>query len=130
MNKIFFTADLHFGHQNILKNQPGRPFALENDTTAHDEWLLDLWKSTIDKKDTVYILGDLTFFKSEDAKRLLEKLSGQKFLITGNHDGAIKAHSNYFRTTAQISDITIRPTICPRLAENMMLSLCHYLLLT
>lgn len=111
MNKIFFTADLHFGHQNILKNQPGRPFVLENDTTAHDEWLLDLWKSTIELIRRIRFIYLVIF-------------------ITGNHDGAIKAHSNYFRTTAQISDITIRPTICPRLAENMMLSLCHYLLLT
>ena len=53
MNKILFTADLHFGHTNILKHQPNR---------------------------------HLTFFKSEDARRLQEKLPGQKFLIQGNHD--------------------------------------------
>ena len=64
MNKIFFTADLHFGHTNILKHQPDRPFAQEGD----------------------YILGDLTFFKSEDARHLLEKLPGQKFLIQGKLD--------------------------------------------
>ena len=53
MNKIFFTADLHFGHTNILKHQPSR---------------------------------HLTFFKSEDARHLLEKLPGQKFLIQGKLD--------------------------------------------
>ncbi len=87
MNKIYFTADLHFGHTNILKHQPNRHFADENDSTKHDEWLLDLWCRTVDKKDIVYILGDLTFFKSEGARRLLEKLSGQKYMIVGNHDG-------------------------------------------
>ena len=48
--------------------------------------MLDLWKSSVGKRDLVYIPGDLTFFKSEDACHLLEKLSGQKFLIQGNHD--------------------------------------------
>ena len=68
MNRIFFTADLHFGHRNILRYQTNRPFADRDDTAAHDAWLLDLWRSTVDKKDMVYILGDLTFFKSEDAR--------------------------------------------------------------
>ena len=83
MNKIYFTADLHFGHSNILKHSPKRPFSDTVDIVAHDEWLLDLWKSTVDKRDTVYILGDLTFLKSENARHLLEKLPGQKFLICG-----------------------------------------------
>ena len=108
MNKIFFTADLHFGHTNILKHQPDRPFAQEGD----------------------YILGDLTFFKSEDARHLLEKLPGQKFLIQGNHDGSIRAYSNYFKTTAQILDLTVKPTACPSLPENLMLTLCHYPMVT
>ena len=45
MNKIYFTADLHFGHSNILKHSPKRPFSDTVDIVAHDEWLLDLWKS-------------------------------------------------------------------------------------
>ena len=28
MNNIYFTADLHFGHSNILKHSPKRPFWL------------------------------------------------------------------------------------------------------
>ena len=77
MNKILFTADLHFDHTNTLKHQPNR---------------------------------HLTFFMSEDARHLLEKLPGQKFLIQGNHDGSIRAYSNYFKTTAQIFDLTAKPT--------------------
>ena len=99
MNRIFFTADLHFGHRNILRYQTDRPFANRDDTAAHDAWLLDLWRSTVDKKDMIYILGDLTFFKSEDARHLLEKLPGRKYFITGNHDGSIKAYPDYFQST-------------------------------
>jgi calcineurin-like phosphoesterase family protein len=97
MNQIYFTADLHFGHSNILKHSPKRPFSDTVDIKVHDEWLLDLWKSTVDKRDTVYILGDLTFLKCENARHLLEKLPGQKFLIEGNHDGSIRAYKNYFK---------------------------------
>ena len=74
MNQIYFTADLHFGHSNILKHSPKRPYSDMVDIAAHDEWLLDLWRSTVDKRDTIYILGDLTFLKSENARHLLERL--------------------------------------------------------
>lgn len=32
MNKIYFTADLHFGHTNILKHQPNRPLVVGKTT--------------------------------------------------------------------------------------------------
>lgn len=130
MNKIFFTADLHFGHTNILRHCPNRPFATESDTRLHDEWLLDLWRSTIEKKDDIYILGDLTFLKSEDARHLLEKLPGHKHMILGNHDGSIKAYSNYFVSTNQLNDIVIKPAKAEFLHENLQLSLCHYPMVT
>ena len=130
MLKTYFTADLHFGHANILKHQPNRPFAAEANTKAHDEWLLDLWRSTVDRHDDVYILGDLTFLKSEDARHLLEKLPGRKYLITGNHDGSVKAYSNYFVSVNQILDLSIKPTKCPFLRQPVLLTLCHYPLVT
>jgi len=40
MNQIYFTADLHFGHSNILKHSPKRPFSDTVDIVAHDVWLL------------------------------------------------------------------------------------------
>ena len=61
MNQIYFTADLHFGHRAILEHEPDRPFSEMVDIAAHDEWLLDLWQRTVDKRDTIYILGDLTY---------------------------------------------------------------------
>ncbi len=38
MNQIYFTADLHFGHANILKHSPRRPFADVHNSSA---FLLD-----------------------------------------------------------------------------------------
>lgn len=34
MNQIYFTADLHFGHSNILKHSPNRPFSDTVDIVA------------------------------------------------------------------------------------------------
>ena len=130
MNQIYFTADLHFGHANILKHSPNRPYSDTVDVAAHDEWLLDLWKSTVDKRDTVYILGDLTFLKSEDARRLLEKLPGQKFLIEGNHDGSIRAYKNYFKEVYQIKEMRFRTTVAPFLKEDFNVVMCHYPMVT
>lgn len=127
---IYFTADLHFGHANVLKHCPDRPFASEGLIAEHDAWLLDLWKSSVEKKDDIYILGDLTFQKSYDARRLLEKLPGRKFLIQGNHDDSIKAHGNYFASVDQIKDVLFRPSQMPFLRNNLQLTLCHYPMVT
>ena len=119
MNQIFFTSDLHFGHQAILKHSPNRPFSETENISAHDEWLLDLWNSTIGKHDTVYILGDLTYLKRDDARKLLEKLPGQKFLIEGNHDDAVRPYKNYFKAVYQIKRMKFKPTVAPFLKENI-----------
>ena len=96
---------------------------------AHDEWIINLWQKTVGKHDQIYIAGDLTFRKSEDTRRLLEQLPGEKYLAVGNHDGAIKAHSNYFRKVAQIMEITIKPSMYEVLSEELCIVLCHYPLL-
>ena len=129
MSNIYFSGDGHIGHQSILKYMPERPYATELDTTAHDEWFIDLWQKTIGKHDRIYFAGDLTFYKSEAARRLLERLPGEKYLAVGNHDDSIKAHSNYFRKVAQIMEITIKPSMCNCLQEKLQIILCHYPLL-
>ena len=86
MSNIYWSADAHIGHQSILKFMPNRPYASEENIQAHDEWIINLWQTTIGKHDQIYIAGDLTFRKSEDARRLLEQLPGEKYLAVGNHD--------------------------------------------
>ena len=130
MNQIYSTADLHFGHTNILKHSPNRPHSDTADIAVHDAWLLDLWCRTVDKRDTVYILGDLTFLKSDEARRLLEKLPGLKFLIEGNHDGSIKAYHNYFKEVYQIKEIRFKPSVAPFLKEDFKVVMCHYPMVT
>lgn len=130
MNRIYFTADLHFGHANLLRYMPERPFAAQGIIKEHDEWLLDLWRSSVDKRDDVYILGDLTFLKAEDARHLLEKLPGRKHLVEGNHDANIRAYHNYFTSVHQILDIAVKNARCPFLEQTLRLTMCHYPMLT
>lgn len=51
----------------------------------HDNHIIECWNSTVHKKDTVWILGDITMEKKEPYK-LLSKLNGIKNVVLGNHD--------------------------------------------
>ena len=110
--KVWFISDLHFSHRNILKFQKLRlevlGFTLEDPDAIKkmDEYMIELWNSQISKRDRVYILGDLSFGTSEDVKKLLGKLNGNKILIRGNHDASTLG------------------------LENMTCVLCHFPLFT
>jgi calcineurin-like phosphoesterase family protein len=51
----------------------------------HDQFIIDSWNSVVNKRDTVYLLGDITMEKSHSYP-LLNKLLGIKKVILGNHD--------------------------------------------
>lgn len=79
----FFTSDLHFGHKNILKYQPDRPWASVDDMR---EGLITLWNSVVTPSDDVYIIGDFAFLPHNKQVEILTRLNGNKYLIKGNHD--------------------------------------------
>jgi calcineurin-like phosphoesterase family protein len=79
---IYITADLHFGHTNIIKHC-GRPF---NNFAEMDETLIINWNSVVRPDDNVYILGDLIYKAGNHASHYLKRLNGKKYLIKGNHD--------------------------------------------
>lgn len=129
MNNIFFSADTHIGHKNALQYLPNRPFGDSGDIDAHDRWLIDLWQNSMDRGDRLYFAGDLTFYNSDKARRLLETLPAEKYIAIGNHDQSIRSHLNYFCKAAQILEVTIKPSQCSFLQENLQLVICHYPLL-
>ena len=83
---IWFTADTHFGHSNILKYCQ-RPF---HSIQEHDETLVKNWNASVAKRDTVYHLGDFAFRNALYIPQLLSQLNGNIFLLRGNHDKVIK----------------------------------------
>jgi calcineurin-like phosphoesterase family protein len=87
---IYFTADTHFNHSNII-NLCGRPF---NNVEQMNKTLIQNWNSCITASDDVYILGDLVFKGTGiDANNIIKKLNGKKYLIKGNHDKFIDNNS-------------------------------------
>ena len=79
MSIVRFIGCLHLGHENIAKH---RGFV---NSEEHDETLVNTWNSTVHKKDTTYILGDITM-ETADHYWQLDRLSGIKHVILGNHD--------------------------------------------
>ncbi|MHC1770539.1 MAG: hydrolase [Flexilinea sp.] len=79
---IFYTADQHFGHENIIKHC-SRPY-LNAEMMNKD--MIDRWNSCVSNKDIVYIIGDLFFRTKENPSIILDRLPGIKHLIMGNHD--------------------------------------------
>ena len=80
---IYFTSDLHLDYPKVIKNR-NRPF----DTVEEmNETLIANYNSLVSKKDTVYLLGDLTQkLEPQEANSLLSRLNGKKTLLIGNHD--------------------------------------------
>ena len=109
---IYFTADWHLFHTNIIK-YTNRPF---NNIEEMNETLIKNYNSVVKKSDTCYFLGDMAFgFKNYE---IFRKLNGTKHLIKGNHDDRkVFSLTNIFESISDIKEITI---------EKQPIVLCHY----
>jgi len=80
---IYFTADTHFCHSNII-GSCYRPF--EN-VGEMNRALIDNWNNFVTARDEVYILGDFLYKGTgREANKILSQLKGRKYLIKGNHE--------------------------------------------
>ncbi len=77
--KVYVISDLHLGHKNMSIK---RGF---DTVDQHDAFIISQWNKTVCKKDTVWILGDITMEKT-DSYYLLDKMHGFKKVVLGNHD--------------------------------------------
>lgn len=83
MSRVFYTSDLHLGHENILWLGYGRPFKSIQD---HDDELICRWNEKVGPDDCVYVLGDFSYRSAVAVHQYLEQLEGHKHLVVGNHD--------------------------------------------
>lgn len=108
----YYISDLHFGQSNISKLE-GRPFETSDEM---DKTIIENWNSRVSDDDTVYILGD--FVWSPDMwDYYLERLSGKKVLILGNHDPEnfsedIRKHFLEIVEYKEITDVGRRVIMC------------------
>ena len=79
---IYFTADQHFYHENIIKSV-GRSFA---NAEEMNHVLIQKWNERVAPEDEVYILGDISLKRYLAVSMILEQLNGKKYLVKGNHD--------------------------------------------
>jgi calcineurin-like phosphoesterase family protein len=117
---IYFTADLHLGHANIIKHC-NRPFESAGEM---DEHLITRWNARVRFSDTVYVLGDLIFRSARSPESYLNRLAGKKHLILGNHDkGWVKKTdlSKHFASVERFSEIS---------DGQHKMTLCHYPLMS
>lgn len=126
---IYFTADTHFGHTNIIK-YCNRPFTFistasigyhDRDiiyrTDLMDQTLIDNINTTVGINDTLWHLGDFSFSNVQDYLRRINCRNVN--LIVGNHD-KYKIEDYYafgFRKVLRYAEIKI---------QNISITLNHY----
>jgi calcineurin-like phosphoesterase family protein len=104
MSNIYFIADTHFGHQNIIEYE-NRPFPTVEEM---DRTLIANWNRTVKKREKVYLLGDFAFANKERIIELAASLNGYKILLLGNHD---KCYSYSWWQTAGFDEVIPYPII-------------------
>ena len=117
MPELWFTADLHLGHGNIIKYCQ-RPFlnAKEKDrlgegdragwsvsretVVRHDNALIDAINERVSEKDTLWILGDFSLCSFEEAEAYRNRITCRHVnLVWGNHD--LPGYEPLFEKTMQ-----------------------------
>ena len=82
MSRVFLISDTHFYHKNVIIYE-NRPFSTVDDMNYY---LIEKWNSVVNKKDKVFLLGDVGFGNKEMLKEIVRQLKGNITLIAGNHD--------------------------------------------
>ena len=81
---VFFTSDLHLGHQNVIKMND-RPF---KDVDEMNRTLIQNINARVSSRDTLWILGDVSYkITRDEAIALISKINCKDLhLVRGNHD--------------------------------------------
>lgn len=128
LDSVFFTADSHFGHANILE-YTHRPFS---DIEEMNAGLIERWNKRVGPDDVVYDLGDFTLGMGRDAGKYFSKLNGMIHVIPGGHDyrwttgleDRLHSASGWeVSILPPLFDISIRTSYLER---PLTIVLCHY----
>lgn len=134
LDKVFFTADNHFGHENIIKFC-NRPFG---SVDQMDATMVERWNDTVPLHGTVFHLGD---FSLNDFRWVLPKfavLHGTIYILSNpwHHDKrwlGIAEENLGILYTLNRNDVRLLPPIevleVPQLGDGkypLAITLCHY----
>ena len=119
--RIFLTADQHYGHRKIIQYS-NRPF---KDLEEMNKALKENHNKVVRPDDHIIHIGDFLFGKAYDLIRLLSELNGHHYLIDGSHDQALE---DVIDEGGFPEDVKV--TILPKLFEfkyaGHKIVLCHY----
>jgi len=82
---IYFTADPHYDHENIIELQ-SRPFTKLN---LMNTTMIKRYNGIVKPEDVVYFVGDFSLRSARYRNwymDILRRLNGKKILVLGNHD--------------------------------------------
>jgi calcineurin-like phosphoesterase family protein len=91
---VYFTADLHFRHKNIMRYCHRDIF--NRDIRVMNNGLIANWNKVVSNYDTVYHLGD--FCSTDDSDlyaKYMHRVNGRVVFLRGNHDDGLQ-HADYF----------------------------------
>lgn len=104
MSDLWFTADLHLGHANIIpycqrpflnaeeqaranRDPRGRWKVSRETVERHDEALINAINARVREKDTLWILGDFCLGPLEEAENYRKRIQCRNVhFVRGNHD--------------------------------------------
>lgn len=136
---VYFIADLHIAHKNIIKYQRNRIEAMglkdDEDLETHDKYILDMWNRTLKRGDHVYVLGDFVMTKGNTdwARKIFHHLKTcgcHIHLIVGNHDAVALKFPDMFESIDYVKLVKFKKNVFPFLHDNFHVVMCHYPMLT
>ncbi|MFW5847089.1 MAG: metallophosphoesterase [Nanoarchaeota archaeon] len=114
MTNVFFTADTHFGHENIIKYCK-RPF---KNVQEMDNKIIFNWNKKVKPGDKVYFAGDFCFKHSKkDSKSFrywLSQLNGEVIFFKGNHDSKNSLNTKLVSGIIKIDGEEVFICHCPK----------------
>ena len=118
---VYFTADLHFGHNGIIESC-GRPF---EDISDMNRALIRNWNARVTNNDHVYIVGDVYYggrraAGQDEAIEIVKKLNGILHLVAGNHDLPYLKNTEYHYLFADVDHLRYLSH------DGKDIFLCHY----
>jgi len=100
---IYFTADLHLGHANIIRHC-SRPFAHAGEM---DEAIIRGINETVGQGDTLWILGDFAYRGRNPAYYREQITCRDVRLLLGNHDKRSKCEQAGFALVGDVAEISV-----------------------
>lgn len=130
---VWFTADLHLGHDRVVRERMrGRVLPRYNNAAidAHDRELARNWDECVGATDHVWVLGDVSVGGTECVAHALNWIwnrPGTKHLIPGNHDPVHPMYRDAHKWQSAFGQVfaSVQPFARRRIAGRQVL-LSHF----